>query len=35
MEEISNLFHGFAVVLQPFNLLEMLFRRDGPRDMTA
>src|SRR5258705_9417477 len=24
MEEISNLFHGFAVVLQPFNLLVML-----------
>jgi putative tricarboxylic transport membrane protein len=25
MEEIFNLFHGFAVVLQPFNLLVMLF----------
>src|SRR6476659_2115076 len=24
MEEIANLFHGFAVVLQPFNLLVML-----------
>src|SRR4030095_15998403 len=24
MEEIVNLFHGFAVVLQPFNLLVML-----------
>src|ERR1700747_3231109 len=24
MEEIVNLFHGFAVVLQPFNLLLML-----------
>src|SRR6266404_4379597 len=24
MEEISNLFHGFAVVLQPFNLLVMV-----------
>ena len=25
MEEIFNLFHGFAVVLQPYNLLVMLF----------
>ena len=25
MEEILNLFHGFAVVLQPYNLLVMLF----------
>src|SRR5260370_13618626 len=25
MEELVNLFHGFAVVLQPFNLLVMLF----------
>jgi Uncharacterized protein conserved in bacteria len=24
MEEIANLFHGFSVVLQPFNLLVML-----------
>lgn len=24
MEEIGNLFHGFAVVIQPFNLLVML-----------
>src|SRR3989440_12335318 len=24
MEEIANLFHGFAVVIQPFNLLVML-----------
>ena len=24
MEEISNLFHGFAVVLQPFNLFVMV-----------
>ena len=24
MEEIVNLFHGFAVVIQPFNLLVML-----------
>ena len=24
MEEIANLFHGFATVLQPFNLLVML-----------
>src|SRR5947208_11106100 len=24
MEEIANLFHGFAVVVQPFNILVML-----------
>src|ERR1700721_2969612 len=24
MEEIANLFHGFAVVIQPFNLLLMV-----------
>ena len=24
MEEVANLFHGFAVVLQPFNIMVMV-----------